>query len=149
MAAFITNFTPRVGALVLLCTSMAMPGAAAPAARVLAANRLVPNRPPPEAEVSRPRRLDLRLPALRELVNESQREFAGGRNGAAGYESRLATLGAEGSHERAMSRAEAAVRRFHREGLPFAKLWQGHTGSLSLGLNQKGKPGLWLVQKTH
>jgi hypothetical protein len=40
------------------------------------------------------------------------------------------------------------ARRFHREGLPVARLWETHSALVSLGLNQRGKPGLWLVQKT-
>jgi hypothetical protein len=50
---------------------------------------------------------------------------------------------------RSMSRAETFARRFHREGLPLARLWETNSALVSLGLNQKGKPGLWLVQKTH
>jgi hypothetical protein len=50
---------------------------------------------------------------------------------------------------RVMGRAESFVRSFHREGLPVARLWENHSALLSLGLNGKGKPGLWLVQKTH
>jgi hypothetical protein len=48
-----------------------------------------------------------------------------------------------------MSTAEAFAQRFHREGLPVARLWENHAALVSLGLNQKGKPGLWVVQKTH
>ena len=48
---------------------------------------------------------------------------------------------------RIMSRPEEFARRVHREGLPVARLWQGHSALLSLGLNQRGKPGLWLIQK--
>lgn len=47
-----------------------------------------------------------------------------------------------------MSGPETLVRRFHREGLPVARLWENHSALVSLGLNAKGKPGLWLVQKT-
>lgn len=43
----------------------------------------------------------------------------------------------------------ALANRFHREGLPVARLWENHSALVSLGLNAKGKPGLWLVQKTH
>jgi hypothetical protein len=42
---------------------------------------------------------------------------------------------------------QEAARRFHREGLPVARLWESHSALVSLGLNQRGKPGLWLVQK--
>ena len=45
--------------------------------------------------------------------------------------------------------AQGMAARFHREGLPVARLWENHSALVSLGLNQKGKPGLWLVQKTH
>jgi hypothetical protein len=48
---------------------------------------------------------------------------------------------------RVESRLEELARRLHREGIPLAKLWQSHTALLSLGLNSRGKPGLWLIQK--
>jgi hypothetical protein len=47
------------------------------------------------------------------------------------------------------SRVKQIAERFHREGLPVARLWETHSALLSLGLNGRGKPGLWLVQKTH
>lgn len=50
---------------------------------------------------------------------------------------------------RVMSRPAAMINKFRREGLPLARLWENHSAMLSLGLNAKGKPGLWLVQKTH
>jgi hypothetical protein len=37
--------------------------------------------------------------------------------------------------------------RVHHEGLPLLRLWQTKSALLSLGLNPKGKPGLWLTQK--
>jgi hypothetical protein len=42
----------------------------------------------------------------------------------------------------------SAVKRVHREGLPVARLFESKSALVSLGLNQKGKPGLWLIQKT-
>jgi hypothetical protein len=39
------------------------------------------------------------------------------------------------------------VRRVQHEGLPVARLLESRTALLHLGLNTKGKPGLWLVQK--
>ena len=48
-----------------------------------------------------------------------------------------------------MSPAEAFARRVHKEGLPVARLWETHSTLVSIGLNPKGKPGLWLIQKTH
>ena len=50
---------------------------------------------------------------------------------------------------RTMSQAEIFVRRIHREGLPVARLWESKSALISIGLNQKGKPGLWLTQKVH
>jgi hypothetical protein len=41
------------------------------------------------------------------------------------------------------------VRRLHREGLPVARLFETKGTLVHLGLSPKGKPGLWLVQKTH
>jgi hypothetical protein len=41
------------------------------------------------------------------------------------------------------------VRRVHHEGLPVARLFETKSALLHLGLSPKGKPGLWLVQKTH
>jgi hypothetical protein len=40
------------------------------------------------------------------------------------------------------------VHRVHREGVPVARLFETKSALLHLGLNPKGKPGLWLVQKT-
>jgi 6-phosphogluconate dehydrogenase len=45
--------------------------------------------------------------------------------------------------------AEAFARRVDKEGLPVARLWETHSALVSIGLNPKGKPGLWLIQKTH
>lgn len=61
----------------------------------------------------------------------------------------LPDLGANVSQSRIPSRAEQFARRFHREGLPVARLWENKSALVSLGLNEKGKPGLWIVQKTH
>jgi hypothetical protein len=47
------------------------------------------------------------------------------------------------------SPAEAFANRLHREGLPLARVWENKSAFVSLGLNQRGKPGLWLIQKTH
>jgi len=41
------------------------------------------------------------------------------------------------------------VRRVHREGLPVARLFETKSALVHLGLSPRGKPGLWLVQKTH
>jgi hypothetical protein len=41
------------------------------------------------------------------------------------------------------------VRRVHREGLPVARLFESKSALVHVGLSPRGKPGLWLVQKTH
>jgi hypothetical protein len=60
----------------------------------------------------------------------------------------LPALGANDPRFRMMSRSATFVDRARREGLPFARLWESRSALLSLGLNTKGKPGLWLTQKT-
>ena len=59
----------------------------------------------------------------------------------------LPELGANVTQSRIPSRAEEFARRVHREGVPVARLWENKSARVSLGLNEKGKPGLWLVQK--
>ncbi len=115
------------------------------------------SRPAAGPASSHPRHLDLRPPSSRELGDFSaataDRSFGGrlptpGLQVPGSRESNLPGLGAAGE-SRVMGRAETFVRGFHREGLPVARLWENHSALLSLGLNGKGKPGLWLVQKTH
>jgi hypothetical protein len=43
---------------------------------------------------------------------------------------------------------EEFARRVHREGLPVARLFETKSALVHLGLSPRGKPGLWLVQKT-
>lgn len=61
----------------------------------------------------------------------------------------LVSLGTVDESFRSMNQPEAFARRVHQEGLPVARLWETKSSLLSIGLNQKGKPGLWLVQRTH
>jgi hypothetical protein len=91
--------------------------------------------------------LDLRPPPLTGATDAHFAEF--GRLNDTSGDKRLASLGAAMNQERASNRTEAFIQRFHREGLPLARLWQGHAAVVSLGLNPKGKPGLWLVKQTH
>ena len=46
-----------------------------------------------------------------------------------------------------MNQPESWLHRAHREGVPILRLWNSKSALLSIGLNQKGKPGLWLIQK--
>jgi hypothetical protein len=64
-------------------------------------------------------------------------------------ELQLPELGAYRPQARVPSRMEEFARRVHKEGLPVARLWENKSALVSLGLNQKGKPGLWIVQKVH
>jgi hypothetical protein len=50
---------------------------------------------------------------------------------------------------RMMSQAETFTRRVRQEGLPIARLFESKSALLSIGLNKRGKPGLWFTQKTH
>jgi hypothetical protein len=59
----------------------------------------------------------------------------------------LPALGIAGASFRMKSQAEIVARRIHREGLPVARLWESKSALLSIGLNQRGRPGLWLTQK--
>jgi hypothetical protein len=58
-------------------------------------------------------------------------------------------LGIGELHFRVMSQAEIFARRVHQEGLPIARLFESKSALLSIGLNKRGKPGLWFTQKTH
>jgi hypothetical protein len=140
MAGIVTNKVSWVTAVALSCSVMVLPGWASPP----------PSRP--GAAPSHPPHLDLRPPstyAPGDFAAASADRPSWGRPRAPGTrDSNLPALGATGE-TRVMSRAESFARRFHREGLPVARLWENHSALLSLGLNAKGKPGLWLVQKTH
>jgi hypothetical protein len=143
MAGIVTNKTSWVTAVALSCSGMVLPTWASPP----------PSRPATGAAPSHPPHLDLRSPSARapgDFAAASADRPSWGRPQAPGSrDSNLPALGADVGQARVMGRAETFVRRFHREGLPVARLWENHSALLSLGLNAKGKPGLWLVQKTH
>lgn len=98
-------------------------------------------------------RLDLApptsAPAIHEKAPESFPSF--NRHGAATPEDRSKFGGSNNpvGYQRVPSRAEQLVRNFHRDGLPIARLFQSENSLVHLGLNQKGKPGLWVVEKIH
>ncbi len=48
-----------------------------------------------------------------------------------------------------MSPMETLAHNFRQEGLPLARLFQNKDSLVHLGLNQKGKPGLWILHKLH
>ena len=113
----------------------------------------------PAGAASHQPHLDLRPPSARELGSlptvSADHSFGGlartteSHDGKGSHDGNFPAFGADAAGSaRVMSRAESFARRFHREGLPVARLWENHSALLSLGLNGKGKPGLWLVQKT-
>jgi len=61
-------------------------------------------------------------------------------------------FGARALNFQEMSQAQILahrIQRMHREGLPIAHLWESQSAALSIGLNQRGKPGLWFTQRMH
>lgn len=110
----------------------------------------ITNRDPAELYASR---LDLRAPvhlSTASLTNSSSREFPSKRRALSNddHDDRLPVLGAANEPaERNTGRIETLVRRARREGIPIIRLWDGRAAFVSLGLNQRGVPGLWLIQK--
>ena len=47
------------------------------------------------------------------------------------------------------SPSERFVGRMRREGLPIARLWKSESALLSIGLNKRGKPGVWFTKTLH
>jgi hypothetical protein len=94
--------------------------------------------------------LDLHPPVLSAPAAQSSANFPSAlhRQPLGGQDQiQLPALGADAQPTRIPSRMEEIARRVHREGLPVARLWENKSALVSLGLNQRGKPGLWLVQK--
>lgn len=67
--------------------------------------------------------------------------------GQAQEQDEMPALGSLRTPSRMDSPLQALAHRVHREGLPVARLWENKSALVSLGLNQKGKPGLWIIQK--
>jgi hypothetical protein len=142
MAGIGTNKASWVAVAALSCSGIVLPAWASPP----------PSRPAAGAASSHPPHLDLRPPNVRAPGDFpaawADRPSWGRPRTPGSRDSNLPSLGADAGEARVMSRTESFVRRFHREGLPVARLWENHSALLSLGLNARGKPGLWLVQKT-
>ncbi len=66
-----------------------------------------------------------------------------------GEQVRFANFGAKFTSARTSASLEAFAQRVRRQGLPIARLWENKSALVSLGLNQRGKPGVWIVQKVH
>jgi hypothetical protein len=91
-------------------------------------------------------RLDLRPPESSKLMDS---EVGSANRHASSDDNSVSANFIQLSAVRPMGAAEEFARRVHREGLPVARLLETKSALVSLGLNQKGKPGLWLIQKTH
>jgi hypothetical protein len=160
MTRAVTSLIPHLGAFIVCSAGMSLTVLAAPPLnKVLGSDR--PAR-------SFPAHLDLRLPLERESAavpvirtgaaqmwaapqggqhNTMSMAVSMAEDRKAGIDDSLRPLGAEMGGSRPNVRT--MVEHFHREGLPVARLWENHSALISLGLNGKGKPGLWLTQKTH
>jgi hypothetical protein len=93
--------------------------------------------------------LDLRAPSHAVDVSERTASFPWmSRRQSLGFQEpvRLPALGADGMRSRLT--VQDFVQRVHHEGLPVARLFESKSALVHLGLSPKGKPGLWLVQKT-
>lgn len=153
------GLSQRAGMLIFCGSILAVPVLASPppvkAAHAGTGVAHLDLRPPVErafAVYPAPRAASQAEPAFKSLEALAGRRAgqSSGRPGDAEKDGNyLPGLGLGSSQSRSVSQAEAFARRFHREGLPVARLWENHSALLSLGLNQKGKPGLWVVQKTH
>jgi hypothetical protein len=94
--------------------------------------------------------LDLRAPSPAADVPEKTPSFPSvSRRHSLGSQEQVQppALGPDGMRSRLP--VQDFVRRVHSEGLPIARLFESKSALVHLGLSPKGKPGLWLVQKTH
>jgi hypothetical protein len=98
-----------------------------------------------------PARLDLRAPSHAGAIEEKPAAFPSAfihhQSGGAQATAQLPSLGA-GNPRLRPPLAELA-RHIQHEGLPVARLWENNSALVHIGLNQRGRPGLWLVQKIH
>jgi hypothetical protein len=93
--------------------------------------------------------LDLRAPSPAVDASEKTSSFPSmSRRRSPGFQEpvRLPALGVDGMRSRLT--AQDFVQRVRHEGLPVARLFESKSALVHLGLSPKGKPGLWLVQKT-
>ena len=96
-------------------------------------------------------RLDLRAPSHSAAPEESTTSFPSAlihRHAGGGEQpAQLPSLGA--GNPRIRPPLAELARHIQHEGLPVARLWENNSALVHIGLNQRGKPGLWLVQKIH
>jgi hypothetical protein len=131
----------EVGALCLLAgVAFAAPPLGRPQARM-------------QSQIQAPaQHLDLRAPSNVEAGSNTEKSSSvfpsmAHRQDPAHEQIELPLLGSDGMHAHAT--VQDFVQRVHREGLPVARLFETKSALVHLGLSPRGKPGLWLVQKTH
>jgi hypothetical protein len=136
----------QVGALFLLASG----ASAGPPQGLL--SRLQSSRP--QGQIQAPaQHLDLRAPSHAVEAGMASEKSAGvfpsmaHRQNPAQEQVDVPSLGSEGMHARPT--IQEFVHKVHREGLPVARLFETKSALVHLGLSPRGKPGLWLVQKTH
>jgi hypothetical protein len=130
MGKFGNRGSMRLAMLVICAVSPMNAALASPPIR-----RLTLDLQPPAAEMPAAEKAPASFPSMR-------RRTPGGLE-----QVQLSAFGSETPHARIPGRVEELALRFHREGLPIARLWENKSALVSLGLNQKGKPGLWIIQK--
>ena len=144
MVGMSLNYVKWLGPVTLCTTGLAMSAwSAQPFVKALATEQQAER----AAHVDSRVHLDLSAPLPHELAGIQSQRFARGDKTA--EDRRFDALGVAMNQTPETGRPEAMVQRFRHEGLSVARLWEGHSGFVSLGLNPKGKPGIWLVQKTH
>jgi hypothetical protein len=84
--------------------------------------------------------------AFRALPSGIQQPAHGITDSGENDRSASSRLGVSDANFRMASPAQRIVDRMHREGLPIARLWQSNSALLSIGLNQRGKPGIWFTK---
>jgi hypothetical protein len=106
--------------------------------------------PPPRQMQIVARRLDLSAPAHSIEMSNKGPAFSTmphQQTSVAPEQGRIANLYPGAMH--IQPSMQDRVRLFRRDGFPVARLWETKSALLHLGFNPKGKPGLWVVQKTH
>lgn len=143
-----TTWFPKVSTTLLCCISVSLPVLAAPPSGKFAI-------PSPRSS-PRPSRLDLRPPLLGDgwaseaAAGDLRRGVLLREDGFSSDDRHsFSAFETEDRRPAIVGKATTLARRLRHEGLPIARLWENHSAFVSLGLNGRGKPGLWLVQKTH
>jgi hypothetical protein len=142
---------PLVSVAALLAGTLALSPVFATPPQGRSIQNPVPQTQPQPQPQSFAQHLDLRPPAqgldFSERAPMSFPSMAHRQPGDPQVRPPVPSLAADGV--RSQSTVQDFARRVHREGLPVARLFESNSALIHLGLSPRGKPGLWLVQKTH